>query len=397
MDVRRRLMGSENDTDSKYMVVTAIDLLRIGFDGYGSGYYSGKLYWSYDQENWVELTSGNETGPLKPGESMYFKGNLRITDTPGWGEGFYSIMVDKSHEDYDKYQEYCRFNLSGNILALIYMDDADKNNSLLDENQFNGFFSNSEVVDVSKGFLPATNLTYACYDSMFIDCPYLKSAPDLPARTLTVECYREMFSTCYSLEYGPALPATNLDEYCYARMFEHCDSLKGIGSDLPAAYAPNQSYSYMFSGCESLEYAPAILATNCDDFAFQNMYQGCKNLKYSPDILIQMDDNTGSWIFEYMFANCISLTKSPVIRSHSKGESSHTFEYMFSGCSSLKEVRIMTSDLRAYGKYTIAGSTKYWLSGVPSGGVLYKHKNAKFSSDSSGCPSGWTMVDEYND
>jgi hypothetical protein len=47
--------------------------------------------------------------------------------------------------------------------------------------------------------LPATTLAESCYEHMFDNCYYLKTAPELPAKTLVKGCYSSMFNACYKL------------------------------------------------------------------------------------------------------------------------------------------------------------------------------------------------------
>ena len=72
---------------------------------------------------------------------------------------------------------------------------------------------------------------------MFSHCSSLTTAPELPATTLTYGCYQNMFYNCVSLEVAPELPADTLDNVCYARMFSGCSSLnyiKCLATDISA-------------------------------------------------------------------------------------------------------------------------------------------------------------------
>ena len=96
--------------------------------------------------------------------------------------------------------------------------------------------------------LPATTLTYNCYDGLFADCQGITRAPQLPATTLADWCYCMMFSGT-SITEAPALPATTLTNACYSDMFMNCTSL-AAAPELPAPTLVEGCYSSMFSGVE---------------------------------------------------------------------------------------------------------------------------------------------------
>lgn len=125
-----------------------------------------------------------------------------------------------------------RFNVSGNIMSLLYLDNFVGQTSLPTQSQyFNTFselFMNTQVRSAANLALPATTLARSCYISMFKGCSVLTSAPQLPATTLTVNCYSGMFLNCALLTEAPALNATSLTTGCYAAMFSGCASLSSI-------------------------------------------------------------------------------------------------------------------------------------------------------------------------
>jgi hypothetical protein len=63
---------------------------------------------------------------------------------------------------------------------------------------------------------------------MFQNCTSLTTAPELPATALTYGCYQSMFQNCTSLTTAPELPATALTEGCYSNMFNGCSNLNYI-------------------------------------------------------------------------------------------------------------------------------------------------------------------------
>lgn len=94
-------------------------------------------------------------------------------------------------------------NLKGTVMSLLHGDNAIENyNNLVDTMIFDSLFKNcTGIINISKNFLPATNLTEYCYSGMFDGCTYLEVAPDLPATTLVNNCYYRMFQGCSSLKY----------------------------------------------------------------------------------------------------------------------------------------------------------------------------------------------------
>lgn len=90
-----------------------------------------------------------------------------------------------------------------------------------------------------------------CYASLFYNCTYLETAPELPAETLTEHCYNSMFEGCTSLIAAPILPATVLPPTSYAYMFKGCTALTK-----PAIMAggTTQASSVMQSPCMRMYY-----------------------------------------------------------------------------------------------------------------------------------------------
>ena len=117
-------------------------------------------------------------------------------------------------------------SLSGNVMSLI--DGVGDALVIPNDYCFYSLFSSSKVKTVSSDFLPATTLTYGCYQDMFDSCSILIQAPELPATKLEQYCYKEMFRYCTSLTTAPALPATTLEKYCYQYMFNGCSSLNYV-------------------------------------------------------------------------------------------------------------------------------------------------------------------------
>ena len=138
---------------------------------------------------------------------------------------------------------------------------------------------------------PPTTLVAGRYQSMFQDCTFLTTAPELPATTLSEYCYLAMFQGCTSLTTAPTLPATTLSERCYYLMFDGCTSLT-TAPELPATTLASNCYKYMFSGCTSLTTPPELPATTLASNCYALMFSGCTRLKISN---VQTGEYTTAW------------------------------------------------------------------------------------------------------
>ena len=165
------------------------------------------------------------------------------------------------------------------------------------------------------------------FNKLFSNCTSLTTAPELLAITLDQYCYNHMFSNCTSLTTAPELPATALAQDCYFGMFERCSSLTTAPA-LPATTLTNNCYNIMFQGCTSLTTAPELPATA--------LATGCYNA-------------------------------------------------MFSGCSKLNNIKAMFTDISAQNCLT------NWLNSVSTTGTFIKSKDATWTNEQAGIPTGWTV------
>jgi len=136
-----------------------------------------------------------------------------------------------------------QYNISGNIMSLLYGDDF-KNKTILDQDLvFSEMFASQNVLNAGNLVLPATTLTQECYSYMFADCNNLITAPLVPATTLAPSCYSRMFAGCISL-YTPQyhLPATTLADGCYTEMFNNT-SISQFKVDAVSHIDPDTSFT----------------------------------------------------------------------------------------------------------------------------------------------------------
>lgn len=223
-------------------------------------------------ETWTNITSSTIgiSINVNTGDKILFKGtNVQYTS---------AVATKVSSTDYNTFSDSTAdFNISGNIMSLVYGDNFINNNNLTQPYVFSYLFINTKVHNAKNLILPTTTLTAHCYHSMFDGCTNLTTVPELPATTLSNYCYNGMFSGCTSLTVAPALSATTLAQGCYSGMFRGCTSLTKA-PELPSTTLSLQCYSYMFKDCTSLIIAPVLSATVLKQVCYRQMFYNCTNL-----------------------------------------------------------------------------------------------------------------------
>jgi len=119
------------------------------------------------------------------------------------------------------------YDISGNIMSLIYSDGFVGQTTMTDSYNFCSIFKQSKAVSAENLILPAATLTDYCYRAMFSKAHELVAAPALPATTLATGCYWYMFEEC-PITTAPELNANTLVKECYGFMFEDCSNLNYI-------------------------------------------------------------------------------------------------------------------------------------------------------------------------
>ena len=315
---------------------------------------------------------------------------------------------------------------SGNVMSLIAFSDTLTDYGLCD--LFKGCTSLTQAPE-----LPATTLAYGCYSNMFYGCTSLTQAPALPATTLESSCYEGMFYNCTSLTIAPELPATTLESFCYTSMFQGCTSLTTT-SALPATTLTTSCYAHMFEGCTSLVQSPELPATKLTQGCYLSMFSGCTSLVHAPELQANtLTKSCYAYMFEgctslttapailpattlaeecyrAMFYGCTSLTQAPALPATTLVEScyngmfqdctslttapelpattltNYCYLYMFNGCTKLNYVKAM---------FTSASVSTYslnlWLYNVSPTGTFIKSKDATWTNEQAGIPTGWTV------
>lgn len=370
------------------------------------------LYYSFDKTTWTSWDYNNNNITLQHNQSVYLKGNnLQFSDSR------FSNTTS-------------RYQVSGNIMSLIYGDDF-KNKTVLNEVRvFAGLFQFSSVYKADNLILPATTLSPACYLAMFSSCETLMYPPELPATTLATDCYSNMFRQCF-LVYAPDLPATTLAQGCYQSMFSRglygdppailpaktlatncyymmfydCGLSKGVqieattGADFSCAsmfYGSNFTefpdlkmttlaegcLSTMFFGCNKLQKAPKLPATTLAPGCYGGMFAHCSSLTTAPELPAT---TLAEGCYSSMFEDCSSLTTAPELPALTLEK--ECYYMMFLDCTSLNYVKAKFTTNIPYNK-----ATDRWLENVSSTGSFYKNANATWNlSGESGVPQGWSI------
>ena len=307
--------------------------------------------YSKDKSKWtdtiVDNTAKTISIPIKSGDNVYFKGDaLTWFDEESYG----GLSINST----------ANIDASGNIMSLLYGDNfTDKTTLPVGYNfNFSSLFSGNEhLINAKDLLLPATELNYNCYYSMFDGCTSLTTAPQLPATTLAESCYENMFSACSSLATAPELNATTLDAHCYFSMFSDCTSLTTAPA-LPATTLAMSCYAYMFSCCTSLTTAPQLPATALVNSCYNCMFSGCTSLTTAPQL------------------PATALVNSCYFR-------------MFYECSSLNNITMLATDISSTDCLTD------WVNGVASTGTFTKSPEmTSLPTGVNGVPTGWTVLDD---
>ena len=120
---------------------------------------------------------------------------------------------------------------------------------------------------------------------------------------------------------------------------------------------------------------------------FNNLFRDNVNLVSAENLTLQpsSDGSLPVFAYLYLFNNCTSLVKPPVLiaKTLSKG----SYYSLFDGCSQLNNLTVYTDD------NSQTNCTKDWLRGVASSGTFRNLGSATYTTNSpSGIPSGWTEV-----
>ena len=207
------------DYSTHYLTFTALD---AGSFSYYSNDENGLVSYSNDGgQTWSTPSASVSISSVASGDVIWWRGTYDPSTITGASIGqFYATG---------------NFNVEGNIMSLVYGDNFAGQTASV--NLQSMFADNYYIISAENLVLPATTLTYTCYNAMFQGCQNLTTAPALPATTLATNCYSYMFEGCTHLTTAPELPASTLVDGCYDSMFNSCDALnyiKCLATDISA-------------------------------------------------------------------------------------------------------------------------------------------------------------------
>lgn len=138
-----------------------------------------------------------------------------------------AIRYGVSTAVYSKFSSTGQFNVSGNIMSLLYGKNFEGKLSLEGNMTFPHLFDGCNKMLSSENLqLPATSLQNYCYQFMFSSCTNMtKTVKVLPAMNLKSNCYTRMYNYCPKLESAPLLPFTTLVTSSCNYMFTNCGKL----------------------------------------------------------------------------------------------------------------------------------------------------------------------------
>ena len=195
------------DYSREYLTYEVLDDGLLGFAFAKNGDMPDMVVsYSINDGGWstLPIIDWEDTGScieVSEGDVIRFKGNNNAFYYEDVNTGDYSqgqiALYDSTLEN------PIEFNAYGNIMSVIYGDNfigqtSFPNGSIYNFYEFLGWLG---VVDASNLILPATTLGRFCYQKMFIESNLLVNAPELPATNLTYDCYYSMFEGCSSLNY----------------------------------------------------------------------------------------------------------------------------------------------------------------------------------------------------
>ena len=147
---------------------------------------TGFLY-SMDKQVWNDFTLGSTSFTIPAGQSAYFRSASEtalsaISGNDANNQWKFTMSGSGSVE------------VEGNVMSLL-------NNTEVGAYGLASLFKGcTQITNVDKNLLPATELAEGCYQSMFEGCSNLQTAPELKVSTLVSSCYAKMFKGCSSLQ-----------------------------------------------------------------------------------------------------------------------------------------------------------------------------------------------------
>lgn len=257
-----------------------------------------------------------------------------------------AARLSSSPTAYSNFTSTGRFNVSGNIMSLLYGD-----------NHYGQTDTRAYVYSFGSLFRDNTNL---------IDASQLK----LPTGKLNTADLLGLFRGCTNLVHGAPLYAPNINaSTCY----------------------------WMYYGCSSMTEMPTIAATTMlnDDgttpanYGLYYAFYGCSNME--GEVRLNIVGDVGQQVLDACFMNCSKITSADLAFNGSLGKTA--FRAAFRNCSSLNHVKCLATSF--YDDGTAANGSLYnWCLGVSSTGTFIQASGVEWPRGASGIPNNWTIQTE---
>ena len=109
-------------------------------------------------------------------------------------------------------------------------------------------------------------------------------------------------------------------------------------------------FAYLFENCASLTKAPVLPATKLNDSCYYYMFSGCQSLTKAPELPAT---TLAKNCYEFMFSGCKSLIKAPELPATTITNGCYScYSSMFSGCQSLTKAPELPATTLANGCYS---------------------------------------------
>ena len=142
-------------------------------------------------------------------------------------------------------------------------------------------------------------------------------------------------------------------------------------------------FAYLFENCTSLTKAPILPATTLEDSCYYHMFSGCESLTKAPELpATTLAQNCCA----NMFSGCTSLIKAPELPVTTLAQCYYCYRSMFSGCQSLTKAPELPATTLANNCYSNMFSGCQSLTKAPELPATALANNC-YSSMFSGCQS----------
>lgn len=202
-----------------------------------------------------------------------------------------------------------KYKVSGDIMSMIFGDDAAFNYSLAGYTKcFSGMLYSRNLVDAGDLILKATELSPYCYNQLFYGCGNNTRLPkELPAKTLVTFCYR-FFSSGGLYTEMPVVKATSASDYALytflatSSNITHVDlsSIKEISNyALSAAFKNCTSLSFIKIGWTQWSNPSSLSPSWVEGVASQGTFVMPYNIEFDPESIRGTHGIPEGWELKY--------------------------------------------------------------------------------------------------